>query len=185
MRANIIIHSVSGNLYIIAETLKEKLEEKGVDAKLYRVEDLDLHIEANEKSEVIEFYEDIIALPLANNRKLEKADAIILGSCSRFALPSAEMKAFLDATWPLYETKALEGKKFYGFASSSVSREDGKNAVKGLYSWARMQKLEFIPFEPYIHKDGDIMPNRPGEMLDDEMDALADAIASSLDQEET
>lgn len=179
MRANIIIHSVSGNLFIIADTLKDKLIEKGIDARLYRVEDLDLHIEANEKSEVIEYYEDIIALPLANNRKLEKADAIIIGTCSRFGMPSAEMKAFLDATWPLYETQSLKAKKFYGFASSPVSIEDGSKAVKGLYTWARMQGLDLIPYESYIHKESDIMPNRPGEDIDLFADALAEAISAS------
>ncbi len=182
MRANIIIHSVSGNLFIIAEALKEKLIGKGADARLYRVEDLDLHIEANGKSEVIEYYEDIIALPLANNRKLEKADAIIIGTCSRFSMPSAEMKAFLDSTWPLYESQKLKGRSFYGFASSTVSKADGNKAVKCLYSWARMQGLSLIPYESYVHKENPLMPNRPGEDLDMLIDDLADAICASAAQ---
>ena len=179
MRANIIIHSISGNLFIIADTIREKLIARGIDARLYRVEDLDLHIEANGRSEVNEYYEDIIELPLANNRKLEKADVIILGTCSRFSMPSAEMKAFLDATWPLYETQKLKGKRFYGFASSPVSIEDGSKAVKCLYSWARMQGLGLIPYESYIHKESTIMPNRPGEDIDQFAEALAEAIYSS------
>ncbi len=180
MRANIIIHSISGNLYIIATTFQEKLKALGIDARLYRVEDSDLHLEANDRNEVNEYYEEIIDLPVATNNKLLKADVILIGTCSKFGLPTAEMKAFLDNTWSLYETKALKGKKFYGFASSSVSKEDGKNAVSGLYSWARQQGLEYIPYDSYVHKDGTIMPNRPSDEIDIIAEGLANAIANSF-----
>ena len=46
MRANIIIHSITGNLLIIAQCFQEKLKEKGIDARIYRVEDTDLHVAA-------------------------------------------------------------------------------------------------------------------------------------------
>ena len=52
MRCNIIIHSVSGNIFIIASYLKDKLNEAGVDARIYRVEDPDLHILAAKKDSV-------------------------------------------------------------------------------------------------------------------------------------
>ena len=180
MRANIIIHSISGNLYIVARTFQEKLLDLGIDAKLYRVEDSDLHLEANDRNEVNEYYEDIIDLPLANNSKLIKADVIILGTCSKFGLPTAEMISFLDSTWPLYTSQALKGKKFYGFASSSISKEDGKNAVTGLYSWARQQGLEYIEYDSYIHKDGKIMPNRPSDDIDIVAEGLAEATSNSF-----
>ena len=97
MRANIIIHSISGNLYLIAKAFCEQFAAMGIDSRLYAVSDSDLHIEANERTEVNEYYEDIIALPEATNAKLEKADAIILATPSRFGMPTAEMKAFLAA----------------------------------------------------------------------------------------
>ncbi|NLV83851.1 MAG: flavodoxin family protein, partial [Spirochaetales bacterium] len=43
-RCAIIIHSVNGNCYIIATYLQELLVKRNVDARLYRVEDSDLHI---------------------------------------------------------------------------------------------------------------------------------------------
>ncbi len=178
MRANIIIHSISGNLYIVASTFQEKLKALGIDARLYRVEDSDLHVEANERNEVNEYYEEIIDLPVATNTKLLKSDVILLGTCSRFGLPTVEMMSFIDKTWPLYQKEALKGKGFYGFASSSISKEDGKNAVAGLYSWARYQGLNFIPYESYIHQDGTIMPHRPSVEIDTIAEDLARAIAN-------
>ena len=112
--------------------------------------------------------------------KLKKGDVIIIGTFSRFGMPTSEMKAFLDSTWDFYEKEELKGKLFYGFGSSTVSKEDGKNAVSGLYSWARMQKMEYIPYTSYIHKDGILMPNRPSQEIDSVADALSEAIASAL-----
>ena len=151
MRANIIIHSISGNLYLIADTFRASLEERGIDARIYGVSDPDLHLAANEKTEAIEYYEEITALPEATPEKLLSADIIILGSPSRFGMPTAEMKAFLDSTWPLYLREALRGRKFYAFASTTVDENDGLRTVSGLYRWAEMMQLPPVPYEPYIH----------------------------------
>ena len=70
-RCSLIIHSVSGNIYIIGEYLREKLCENGVDARLYRVEDSDLHILANTKDSVNQYYEDILELPIATDSRDE------------------------------------------------------------------------------------------------------------------
>ena len=174
MRANIIIHSISGNLYLIAETFREKLEEHGFDARLYRVSDPDLHLAANERTEAIEYYEEITALPEATPQKLENADIIILGTPSRFGMPTAEMKAFLDETWPLYMKQSLAGRRFYAFSSTTEGSYDGLRAASSLYLWAEMMNLVNIPYEPYVHEESDIMPNRPSEMIDDIAERFAD-----------
>lgn len=166
MRANIIIHSVSGNLYLIAEAFSQHLQALGIDARVYRVQDPDLHIDAYERTEVNEYYEEITALPEAKNSKLLKADVIILGTPSRFGMPTAEMKVFLDQTWPLYTDGSLRGKKFYAFASSPVSEEDGMNAAMTLYHWSKLMGLENVPETPYVHKESELMPNRPTDEID-------------------
>ena len=176
MRANMIIHSVSGNLYLIAETFIETMQALGIDARLYRVEDHDLHIEANERTEVNEYYEEITSLPVANCRTLEKADAVILATPSRFGMPTAEMKAFIDSTWPLYKSRSLEGKLFYALASSSVSVEDGQKAAQDLYKWAGMMGLVNVPYSVYVHKEGELMPNRPT----DDIDLIAEHLGTAL-----
>ena len=176
MRANIIIHSISGNLYLIAETFTETLQTLGIDARLYRVSDPDLHIEANERTEVNEYYEEITSLPEASCRTLEKADAIILGTPSRFGMPTAEMKGFIDSTWPLYRSRALEGKLFYAFSSSSVSEDDGLKAAQGLYTWAGMMGKTNIPYSVDVHKVGEIRHNRPTDDIDFVAEHLGTAI---------
>ena len=177
MRANIIIHSISGNLYLIADTFRASLEERGIDARIYGVSDPDLHLAANEKTEVIEYYEEITALPEATPEKLLSADIIILGSPSRFGMPTAEMKAFLDSTWPLYLREALRGRKFYAFASTTVDENDGLRTVSGLYRWAEMMQLPPVPYEPYIHLENEMMPQRPSELIDSVAQRLSEIVS--------
>ena len=177
MRANIIIHSISGNLYLIADTFAEKLKARGIDSRIYGVSDPDLHLAANEKTEAIEYYEEITSLPEATPEKLQSADIIILGTPSRFGMPPAEMKAFLDSTWNLYLREALKGRKFYAFSSTTVDEEDGLRAVSGLYRWAEMMQLYPVPYEPHIHLENEIMPQRPSDMIDAVAERLSEMIS--------
>ena len=90
-RCSIIVHSVNGNSYIIATVLQELLTERGVDARLYRVEDADAHIWANKSDAANDFYEDIQALPIANESTLLKSKMVILGCPTTFGNVSAEL----------------------------------------------------------------------------------------------
>jgi NAD(P)H dehydrogenase (quinone) len=85
-RCSIIVHSVNGNCYIIATYLQELLSQRNIDARLYRVEDSDLHILANESDAVNDFYEDIQNLPVANGSILQKSQMVVLGCQPRLGM---------------------------------------------------------------------------------------------------
>ncbi len=178
MRANIIFHSISGNLYLIASSIRDALMKEGIDARLYRVDDQDLHLLAADRNDVNEYYEDILALPPAKNEKLLNADIIMVGIKSVFGMPSAEMKAFLDGTMDLYEKRSLEGKYFYPFATSSISYKDSLDAIEAVENWAHLMGLVSLDYPPYMHKDGLMMPSRPGEELEITTSRLASAVKS-------
>ncbi len=180
MRANIIFHSISGNLFLIASSIRDALRGEGIDARLYRIEDSDLHLLAAERNDVNEYYEDILALPLAKNEKLLSANLIMLGIPSIFGMPSAEFKTFLDGTMVLYEKKSLEGKLFYPFATSNISYKDSLDAIEAVENWAHLMGLVSLDWPPYMHKDGSMMPNRPGEELEIFTSRLASSVKSIL-----
>ncbi|MFA7540408.1 MAG: NAD(P)H-dependent oxidoreductase, partial [Sphaerochaetaceae bacterium] len=96
-RCSIIVHSVNGNSYIIASYLQELLKEREVDARLYRVEDPDLHIWANQSDTANDYYEEISSLPVASNSTLEKSKMVIMGCPTSFGNVSSEMKAFMES----------------------------------------------------------------------------------------
>ncbi|NCB02533.1 MAG: flavodoxin family protein [Spirochaetia bacterium] len=144
-RCAIIIHSVNGNNYIIASLMQEVLKKNGVDARLYRVEDEDLHIWANKSDAANDYYEDIAALPQISESTLEKSQMIILGSPTTFGNVSAEMKAFMDSTHPLLESETLSGKFFACFTSCTHSIGEGAFCIDNMVHFAQAHQMIHIP----------------------------------------
>ena len=192
-RCSLIIHSVSGNIYIIGEYLRQKLVELGVDARLYRVEDSDLHILANRMDSVNQYYEDILELPAASEETLLKADMIILGAPTRFGNMTAEMKAFIDSTFPLSETRALEGRLFGCFTSCTHSICEGSHALDSMLYWAQNMALIHIPYGVHteiqlsnqpvagiVHLEGKENAIRPSDRLGGVIETYARAVAEYL-----
>jgi NAD(P)H dehydrogenase (quinone) len=67
-------------------------------------------------------------VPLASPARLAEADAIILGSGTRYGSNTASMQAFLDATGALWGTGALVGKVGSAF-SSTASQHGGQETT--------------------------------------------------------
>lgn len=179
-RCSIIIHSVTGNNYIIASHLKSLLEQKGVEMRLYRVEDADLHIFANESEAANEYYEEMLALPVIKNEKLLKSDAIVLGCPTYFANISAEMKTFIDGTVEYFEAQALQGKYFGCFTSCSEGLEDARGTLWALRKWAEQMNMPEVPNGDLIHVSGPANIIRPsidfGKVLEDFAENIAKAL---------
>ncbi|MCF0238026.1 MAG: flavodoxin family protein [Sphaerochaetaceae bacterium] len=194
-RCSIIIHSISGNCYIIGSYLKEALGKRNVDVRFYRVEDSDLHIAANESESANEYYEEILSLPEVTLEKLQKSDMIILGSPTRFGNVSAEMKVFLDKTFELSERGALEDKFFACFTSCPHSLCEGARALDTMHYWAQNQRLIAIPFgvhmempncnqpvQGLVHLEGKEALVRPSTQLGLDIEAYADILASFIQE---
>lgn len=194
-RCSIIIHSVNGNTFIIGSALKEALEENDVEVKFYRVEDEDLHIWANKNETANDFYEDILALPVASLENLRKSDMIILGCQTRFGNVSAEMKEFMDKAFGMEETRELEDKFFACFTSCRHSVSEGSRALDSMIYWAQSLSLIHIPFgvhteicgcsqpsQGLVHLEGKESLVRPSAQLGEEIEAYAKYLASYIQE---
>jgi len=192
-RCSIVVHSVSGNSYIIATYLQELLQERNVDARLYRVEDADLHIWANKSDAANDFYEDIQALPVANESTLLKSKMIILGSPTTFGNVSAEMKAFMDSTYRLAESRELSGRYFACFTSCDHSIAEGAYCIDSMVHYSQTMGLIHIPLGMHadlawanqpvsgiVHLAGKESSIRPSQQLGEVLELYADSLASYL-----
>ncbi len=194
-RCSIIIHSVNGNSFLMGSYLQEQLRIRNVDARLYRVEDPDLHIWANKLETTNDYYEDILALPEATISTLRKSDMVILGCPTRFGNVTAEMKSFLDATFDLSEDRSLETKFFACFTSCTHSTCEGSHALDSMLYWAQNMGMIHIPFGVHtempncnqpvaglVHLAGKENMIRPSQQLGDAMDAYADILAAYIQE---
>ncbi|MCY1150823.1 MAG: NAD(P)H-dependent oxidoreductase [Sphaerochaetaceae bacterium] len=194
-RCSIIIHSVNGNCFIMGQYLQELLIERSCDARLYRVEDDDLHIWANKLETANDFLEDILALPIANTSTLKKSEMVILGSPTLFGNVSAEMKAFLDSTFDLSETRDLDSKFFASFTSCMHSTCEGAHAIDSMLLWAQNMGMIHIPFGVHTEIDSHNQPVaglvhlagkenliRPSQKLGKVMEVYADTLAAYIQE---
>ncbi len=192
-RCSIVIHSVSGNCFLIGSYLKEALGKRNVDVRFYRVEDPDLHIWANKDETANEYYEDIEALPVVTPEKLLKSDMIIFGCPTRFGNVSAEMKQFIDSTIDMCEDHALEDKFFACFTSCKYSLSEGSRALDSMIFWAQENRLIHIPFgihrelpnccqpvQGIAHFEGNESLVRPSAQLGEDIEVFAENLASYI-----
>lgn len=194
-RCSIIVHSVNGNSYIIATYLQELLNQRNVDARLYRVEDADLHIWANKSDTANDFYEDIQALPVASEETLLKSRMVVLGCPTTFGNVSAEMKAFMDSTYTMAEQRTMEGRYFACFTSCTHSICEGAFCIDSMVHYAQTMGMIHIPLgihdelawanQPVsgiVHLAGKENSIRPSKQLGDVLAVYADTLAAHVQE---
>ncbi len=157
-RCSIIFHSVCGNCFLIASSFRDALAAEGVDARLYHVEDDDLHVWANKLEVANDYYEEILDLPVANSEKMLKSDMIILGSPTYFGNVSAEMKQFMDSSSMYFNDGSLSGKYFACFTSGSYAEGGGLLTIQSMIHYAQHMGMIHIPVGKQVHH---IDPQQP------------------------
>lgn len=117
----IIYYSATGSVYALARAAAESAEKARAEVRLRRVREL-------APKEVIQSNEDWAAHSLeteniaeAHNDDLLWADVILLGSPTRYGLPTAQLKQFLDQTGTLWGAGELINKVTSSFTSTATA----------------------------------------------------------------
>src|SRR5919107_5364938 len=116
----IIYYSSTGTTYALARAVEEGAREAGAEVRLRKVKELapEAVVAANEgwaahRQETQDVGE-------ASNDDLTWADAIIFGTPTRYGLPSAQLKQFIDQTGGLWARGALANKIGSAFTSAAT-----------------------------------------------------------------
>lgn len=135
----IIYYSATGTTYKIARAIEEGAKQAGAEVRVLKVKELapEEAIASNEgwSAHRLETQD----IPEASLDDLEWADAIILGTPTRYGLPSAQLKQFLDTTGPLWGQGKLVnkiGSSFTSIATLHGGHESTLLAINNVfYSW--------------------------------------------------
>jgi NAD(P)H dehydrogenase (quinone) len=121
VKVAIIYYSATGTTYRLARAVEEGASEAGADVRLRKVRELapEEAIASNqgwsahrvETQHVVE----------ATLDDLVWADALVFGTPTRYGLPTAQLKQFLDTTGPLWAKGALVNKVCSAFTSSGTA----------------------------------------------------------------
>lgn len=126
-RVQVIFHSMYGHVWQLAEAIAEGAREEGADVHVLQVPET-LPGEVIGKMGAAESKKAFSHIPIADPRKLVEADAIILGSPTRYGAATAGMRAFLDNTVSLWTSGALVGKVGSSF-TSTASQHGGQETT--------------------------------------------------------
>ena len=127
-KVQVIFHSLHGHVYRLAEAVAEGAREvAGTSVELLQVAET-LSQEILEKMGAVETKKQFAHIPVADPKRMAEADAIVLGTPTRYGAATAQMRAFLDATGQLWAKGALIGKVGSAF-TSTASQHGGQETT--------------------------------------------------------
>jgi NAD(P)H dehydrogenase (quinone) len=127
-KVQVIFYSTYGHVYRLAESVAQGAREVAdTEVELLQVAET-LPREILEKMGAVEARKAFDHIPIADSKRLVEADAIILGSPTRYGSATAQMQAFLDATGGLWSSGALIGKVGSAF-TSTASQHGGQETT--------------------------------------------------------
>jgi NAD(P)H dehydrogenase (quinone) len=128
MKVQVIFHSVYGHVWKLAEAIAEGARQvPGAQVEVLQVQEI-LTPDILAKMGATDAKKAFAHIPLADPRRLAEADAIILGSGTRYGANTASMQAILDATGSHWGSGALVGKVGSAF-SSTASQHGGQETT--------------------------------------------------------
>jgi NAD(P)H dehydrogenase (quinone) len=170
----IIYYSSTGTTYLLAKAIEEGAREAGAEVKVLKVHETapDAAIRSNEKwAKHVEETKDI---PEAQLSDLEWADAIILGSPTRYGAPTSQLRAFIDITGGLWFQGKLANKIGSSFTSTATAHGGQESTILALnttfYHWgsiivspAYLDPIQFQTGNPYgasfVSNNGELSPD--------------------------
>ena len=128
VKVQVIFHSTYGHVWRLAEAVAEGARElSGADVQVFRVAET-LPPDVLEKMGATEAQKAFAHVPVADPRRLAEADAIVLGTPTRYGAATTQMRAFLDNTGGLWVSGALIGKVGSAF-TSTASQHGGQETT--------------------------------------------------------
>src|SRR3954452_24623940 len=127
-KVQVIFYSTYGHVYRLAEAVAEGARAvAGSDVQVLQVAET-LPADVLEKMGATEARKAFAHVPVADPKRLVEADAIILGTPTRYGAATAQMRAFQDATGQLWASGALIGKVGSAF-TSTASQHGGQETT--------------------------------------------------------
>lgn len=129
----IIYYSSTGNTHTMAEAIAEGAKEAGAEVRVRKVEELAPESAIAQNPAWKAHHEKTKDQPRASLEDLEWADAIILGTPTRFGTMASQLKQFIDTTGGLWFQGKLANKVVAGFVSASNAHGGQESTILSLY----------------------------------------------------
>jgi NAD(P)H dehydrogenase (quinone) len=163
-KIQVVFYSMYGHVYQLAEAVAEGARGvAGAQVELLRVPEL-MDQAALEKSGAKQAQQAFAHLPLASPDKLIEADAIILGTPTRFGNMAAQMRSFWDETGGLWMKGALIGKLAASFVGTGTQHGGHETTHTSIWNTFAHHGMIIVPLgysEPKVLNMAEITGGGP------------------------
>jgi NAD(P)H dehydrogenase (quinone) len=144
VRIQIVFYSLYGHIYRMAQAVAEGAASvPGAQVDVLQVAET-LPQSTLEKMGAIEAKKAFSHVPIADPKRLAEADAIILGTGTRYGSATAQMQAFIDATGSLWSSGALIGKVGSAFTSTGTQHGGQETTLVSLHTFFYHQGMVVV-----------------------------------------
>ncbi len=134
MKILIVFYSTYGHVYEMAKAVAQGAEQiPGADVDIRQVPET-LSAEVLEKMGAVEAKKAFSHVPVCTVEELEKADAIIFGTPTRFGNMCGQMRQFLDATGQQWANGSLIGKVGSVFVSTATQHGGQESTILSFHT---------------------------------------------------
>lgn len=135
----IIYYSSTGTTYQLAKGIEEGARKAGAEVRLRRVRELAPEEAIAQNEKWLEHRRATRDIPEATLADLEWAEALIFGTPTRYGLPAAQLKQFIDESGPLWAAGKLVDKVASSFTSTATEHGGQETTIVALnniyYHW--------------------------------------------------
>lgn len=152
VKVQVIFYSMYGHMWKMAEAVAEGARQiPGAQVDLFQVAET-LSADVLAKMGAADAKKAFAHIPIANPMRLPEADAIIIGSPTRFGSAAAQMQAFFDATGQLWFSGALIGKVGSVFTSTASQHGGQETTLLSMYTFLVHQGM-VVAGVPYSNQE--------------------------------
>jgi NAD(P)H dehydrogenase (quinone) len=150
-KVHVIFYSLYGHTYHLAQAIAEGARQGGGDVEVYQVAET-LPPDVVAKMGATEAKRAFAHVPIADPKRLNEADAIILGTGTRYGSATAQMQTFLDATGGHWQSGALIGKVGSAFTSTGSQHGGQETTLVSLHTFFYHQGM-VVSGVPYAARE--------------------------------
>jgi NAD(P)H dehydrogenase (quinone) len=130
----VIFYSSTGNTHKMAYAVADGAREAGAEVRVLRVPELAPESAIAQNPAWKAYYEETKNHPQATLADLEWADAVILGTPTRFGTMASQLKQFIDTTGGLWFQGKLANKVAAAFATAANPHGGQEATILSLYN---------------------------------------------------
>lgn len=152
VKVQVVFYSMYGHMWKMAEAIAEGARQvAGAQVDLFQVAET-LPADILAKMGATDAKKAFAHIPIANPMRLPEADAILIGSPTRYGSATAQMQAFFDSTGQLWMTGALIGKLGGVFTSTASQHGGQETTIFSMYTFLLHQGM-VIAGVPYSNQE--------------------------------